>query len=122
MTKDDLSRFQLKLEKERAEIIDDLGSIARVDRLNPKDWNAVSGKTSEPSSRDETANRLEEWGEREATVGPLETRLANINAALEKIKQNAYGQCIVCKKEIERERLEANPAAATCKQHLDVKY
>ncbi|HLD21335.1 MAG TPA: TraR/DksA C4-type zinc finger protein [Patescibacteria group bacterium] len=44
----------------------------------------------------------------------LEARLAEVNAALEKMAMNTYGMCTVCKEKIPPERLEANPAASTC--------
>jgi RNA polymerase-binding transcription factor DksA len=31
----------------------------------------------------------------------------------------SYGKCEVCGKAIEADRLEANPAAPTCKEHMN---
>lgn len=118
MEKTDLDYFRRKLESEKATIEEELGGIARINPKNPNDWEAVPAETDETTFRDEVADRLEELEDREATVGPLETRLNNIRAALERISSASYGFCEVCQKPIERERLEANPAAATCKQHL----
>ena len=41
-------------------------------------------------------------------------RLQMINNALDRIKQGTYGRCLVCKKEIPEERLEAIPYAFMC--------
>ena len=41
-------------------------------------------------------------------------RLDQINNALERIKKGTYGICLVCKREIPRERLEAIPYAFMC--------
>ena len=49
----------------------------------------------------------------------LESRLNNVLFALEEIDKDSFGLCEVCKKEIEMTRLEANPAAKTCKKHLN---
>ena len=44
----------------------------------------------------------------------LELRLKDINNALEKIKNNDYGLCDKCKKEIEIKRLKIVPEAKQC--------
>ncbi|MFA6566536.1 MAG: TraR/DksA C4-type zinc finger protein [Candidatus Paceibacterota bacterium] len=49
----------------------------------------------------------------------MEVRLNEINAALERTEKGGYGICRVCQGEIEDERLEANPAAETCKGHIN---
>ena len=41
-------------------------------------------------------------------------RLQMINNALDRIKQGKYGYCLICKKEIPKERLEAIPYAFLC--------
>ncbi len=41
-------------------------------------------------------------------------RLQLINSALDRIRQGTYGICPMCKKEINRERLEAIPYAFLC--------
>jgi len=118
MEKTDLDYFQKKLETERTILEEELGEIAKINPKNPDDWEAVPANTEEVSFRDETADRFEELEERAAAVVPLEVRLRAVHAALEKIKTGIYGGCVVCREAIERERLEANPAAATCKLHL----
>ncbi|MEK7208665.1 MAG: TraR/DksA C4-type zinc finger protein [Patescibacteria group bacterium] len=118
MEKTDLDYFQKKLEAEKITLEEELGEIAKINPKNPDDWEAVPAETDEISSRDETADRFEELDERAAAVAPLEIRLRAVHLALEKIKTNNYGLCAVCQELIERERLEANPAAATCKLHL----
>lgn len=119
MEKTDLDYFQKKLKTEKAILEEELRGIARANPKNPDDWRAVPAETDEASFRDEVADRLEELEDREATVGPLETRLHDTRSALDRIKTGNYGLCAVCQGPIERERLEANPAAATCKQHLN---
>ncbi|MBI2097817.1 MAG: hypothetical protein HYT46_02720 [Candidatus Vogelbacteria bacterium] len=119
MEKEDLDYFRKKLEAEKAALEEELGGIARINPRNPNDWEAVPAESDETTFRDEVADRLEELEDREATVGPLEIRLHNIRTALERISQMNYGFCTVCQKPIERERLEVNPAATTCKQHLE---
>ncbi|MFN3693243.1 MAG: TraR/DksA C4-type zinc finger protein [Candidatus Paceibacteria bacterium] len=54
-----------------------------------------------------------------ATLALLETRYRNINRALTKIADGTYGACEICGEPIEADRLSANPAARTCKSHLN---
>jgi RNA polymerase-binding transcription factor DksA len=54
-----------------------------------------------------------------ATLALLETRYRTINRALTKIANGTYGTCEICGEPIEADRLHANPAARTCKKHLD---
>ena len=42
----------------------------------------------------------------------------DIKRALKKIKDDEYGKCELCGEDIEEDRLEANPAARTCKKHM----
>ena len=49
----------------------------------------------------------------------LEARLKSILNALKSINKDTFGTCKICKKDIEMARLEANPAARTCKKHLE---
>ena len=39
--------------------------------------------------------------------------------ALGRIDDGAYGRCAVCGRDIDDERLEARPEAATCREHAD---
>jgi RNA polymerase-binding transcription factor DksA len=63
----------------------------------------------------ERADQLENFGEHNAIEVELEEQLSLVNTAIEKIRAGNYGICITCKGEIERDRLEANPSAQTCK-------
>ncbi len=119
MEKIDLDYFRDRLNKEKMALEEELGGIARVNPKNPQDWEAVPAERDEMAFRDENADRLEELEDREATVIPLEGRLRNILTALERMEANTYDDCTVCHEPIEKERLEANPAATTCKKHLN---
>ena len=47
-------------------------------------------------------------------TGALESRLKDIEAALEKLETDKYGYCEICEVSIDPERIKANPAARTC--------
>lgn len=75
----------------------------------------VMAPQAEPN---EAADKIEELDERGEEVTTLSARLADVEKALEHIEAGTYGRCEVCDKEIEEERLEANPAARTCQEHM----
>jgi DnaK suppressor protein len=55
-----------------------------------------------------------EQGENRALVGQLEETLAEVERALAKLDEGAYGICESCAKPISEARLEAMPAARYC--------
>lgn len=115
----DFNQFKTKLEMEQERLEQELKEFATINPENPKDWQATMSAEKESDSRDETANRLEEWEDREASANALGDRLQEVKQALERIVAKTYGHCTVCQQPIEEDRLLANPAAATCKQHLN---
>lgn len=114
----DLEYFRKKLEQEQQDLEIDLGKIGRVSDARPDDWEVKPAEASSFEFRDEVADQMEEMEERGATELTLEQRLNNIKRALQKITAGAYGLCEIGGEPIEPERLEANPAARTCKAHM----
>ncbi|MCA9353454.1 TraR/DksA C4-type zinc finger protein [Candidatus Nomurabacteria bacterium] len=43
----------------------------------------------------------------------------SVEGALKRIENGTYGTCSVCGEKIEEDRLGANPAADTCKAHMN---
>lgn len=115
-----LKHFQEKLEAEEKALEKDLEKIARRNPKNPTDWEIKpAGEAEEDTEyRDEVADQLEDFDERLEVEISLEKGLRNIKRALAEIQNGKYGKCKVCANPIEPERLEVNPAARTCKQHL----
>ena len=60
---------------------------------------------------------MEEYEVRLEAEHSLESRLLQVNKALERLTNNTYGKCLKCNKDIATERLEANPAADFCLNH-----
>ena len=114
-----IEKLKAKLEAEKARLEDDLSGIAHKNPKNPKDWEAVPAETGEDTFRDEEADRIETLEERQAEIIPLEKQLRNIERALAHIADDTYGRCEICQTPIGTARLEANPEARTCRQHLD---
>lgn len=108
-----------KLQEEESLLIKQLGDIAAEDDNGT--WSAkapemdVMSPAAEPN---EAADKIEELDERGEEVTTLSARLADVRRALQSFDEGAYGVCEVCGKKIEEERLEANPAARTCIEHM----
>ena len=111
--------LEARLEAEKILLQEELAGIAHHNPRNLKDWEATPTEIGETDFHDETADRLEDFEGRQAETIPLEKRLDNVIQALARIKNGVYGKCEVGGEMIETDRLEANPAARTCKKHLD---
>jgi RNA polymerase-binding transcription factor DksA len=115
----DKKKIKEKLEKERDVLLEQMKGIGK---LNPEtnEWETTPEELDFPESdENDKADRFEDFEARSSTMKPLEKRLNNILKALKGLNRDSFGKCDVCKKEIEMTRLEVNPAARTCKKHLD---
>ena len=111
--------FQIQLEAELKSITAELSTIA-VNSPDSDDWVSIPD-SEELGNADENveADAVEEWNERRAVLAQLEIRYRNIKRALQKITDGTYGICEISGKEIETERLQANPAARTNLANMD---
>jgi DnaK suppressor protein len=120
MNKSQIQHFKEKLEEEKAKLIAELKTIGRINPDNPQDWEALPGEkddgTADPN---DFADSIEEYEGNTALLKELETQLKDVNDALKKIDKGNYGICEISGDTIEIERLEANPAARTCKLHIN---
>ncbi|MDD5760640.1 MAG: hypothetical protein PHF45_01100 [Candidatus Pacebacteria bacterium] len=120
MDKKILAELKKKLEKEKALLKEDLLKFADKDKKLPDDYDTrfpdMGGRSSAP---DESAKEVETYENLLAIEYALELRLKEVNEALKKIENNAYGYCKICNKPIELGRLKANPAAETCLLCID---
>ncbi|OHA57468.1 MAG: hypothetical protein A2114_01565 [Candidatus Vogelbacteria bacterium GWA1_51_14] len=114
----DTVKYQAKLEEEKVRLTEELEAIAEHRPEVPGDWQAKP-ESSDLSTRDDVAEKFEELEERRATEHTLENRLKEVTNALAKIKAGTFGLCEVGNEPIEEDRLAANPAARTCKAHLE---
>src|SRR3989344_5041360 len=116
----DYEYFKNKLEAEKKLLEIELAKVGRINPDNPSDWEATPPGDRDISQADENtaADAIEDYEDNVAIVKTLEERYNDIKSGLDKIKHGVYGICQVCQKEIEVERLEANPSARTCKEHM----
>lgn len=121
MNTTDLAYFKGKLEAEKEEILKELGGIAtQIDGSDSENWQGKEPELNIQEADDnEVADELEEFANNTEITEEIETRLREVNAALELIAECEDGG--ECKygidkfdgEPIERDRLEANPAAQT---------
>jgi len=112
-------REGLSTEKEKIE--SELKDIASYS-TETRSWEAMPTSQDDGPESDsvDLADRLEEYETRSEMVRTLEKRLNSINSAIEKIDAGkGFGICEVCNKQIEGDRLLANPSAKTCKEHMN---
>ncbi len=116
----DTKHYKELLEKEKVTIEEELGKIALFNRETNK-WEATPDQSMIGEiDENDAADRFEDFEERSSMVQTFQERLTNVNLALKKIEDKAYGICEVGNDHpIEKERLEANPAARTCKAHMN---
>lgn len=114
------AHFKKVLADEQQLLKRQLESVGRINPENHNDWEpAMNRESTETAELESRASDITEFEDRSAVEFALEERYNEITAALVRIDEGAYGTCIVCNKTIEEERLNANPAARTCKAHRD---
>jgi RNA polymerase-binding transcription factor DksA len=119
MNKKDLEYFKTKLEKEKTLLEEELQSVGTKNPDNPRGWDATPGSIEVDSAdENEVADKMEELEENEAILEQLEPQLNEVREALKRIEAGTFGKCEVSGENIEKDRLEANPSARTCKAHM----
>ena len=114
MTNEQVTHFEELLLKEKAQLEVELAGIGK--KVDGNDWMVVPEKQdgAEPDYFDQ-ADLVQEYESKVGRLDALETRYQEIIRALDRIKDKTYGTCLKSGNPIELDRLEANPAAETCK-------
>ena len=114
----DKKKIKEKLEKERDILFEQMKDMGKLN-TETGEWEAIPEELEFPTSdENDKADRFEDFEARRSMIRTLEPRLNNILKALKNLHKESFGKCEVCQKDIEMARLEANPAATTCKKHL----
>ncbi len=111
-----MEKYKAKLEEEKSLLEEELKSLGKLDS-ETGDWEATSDAditNQEVADEADMADRAENYEERVSKISVLEKKLDEVNIALEKINGEGYGICEKCSKNIEEERMEANPSARLC--------
>jgi len=115
----DKKKIKEKLEKERDVLLEGLRDMGKLN-TETNEWEATPEELSAPESdQNDMADRFENFEARSSMIRTLEPRLNNILKVLKGLNRESFGKCEICKKDIESARMEANPAARTCKEHLE---
>jgi RNA polymerase-binding transcription factor DksA len=115
----DKKKIKEKLENERDVLLEQIKDMGKLNE-ETGEWEAIPEELGFPESdENDKADRFEDFEARSSMIKTLEPRLNNILKALKNLNRESFGKCEICKKDIEIARLEANPAARTCKKHLE---
>lgn len=115
----DTAPYQARLEEEKVRLETELATVGRKNPSNPADWEAVPQEMGQESDPNDAADLIEGFEANTAILKDLEARYNDVLAALSRIEKGTYGICEVSGEEIEEDRLGADPAARTCKAHLN---
>ena len=114
----DTTTYATTLAEEKTRLESELQSLGRRNPSNPNDWEALPPEGERESDPNAAADLIEGYEENTAILKDLEIRYNEVLAALARIENGTYGVCIVSGEEIEEDRLNADPAANTCKAHM----
>lgn len=118
MKKERLNYFKEKLLAEKVLLVDELGNIGVQDGNG--DWVATpSPHTDVEGDEADQADFIQDFDEKIGLLGSLEKKYVQIMNALTRIEEGTYGICLKSGAPIEEDRLEANPAAETCKAMMN---
>lgn len=113
------TQYKARLDEEKARLEAELATVGRRNPSNPGDWEAVTPDPEFKPDPNELADQISAYGTNDSILTDLEIRYNEVTDALSRIEAGTYGTCKVCGKEIETDRLEADPSADTCKEHID---
>lgn len=114
----DFSAYKQRLEEEKQKLESELSTVGRRNPSNPADWEAVPPSSGQEADPNDAADLIEGFEANTAILKELEARYNTVLSALSRIEDGSYGVCNTGGEEIEEERLNADPAAMTCKAHL----
>ncbi len=118
MNKRDQENLKKKLLEEKKTLEEELGRIGQRNPSVAGGWEAnAGGMEIDTADENEVADKLEELEDNVGIVTALENQLNEVKSALERMENGTYGNCEVCGKPIEQDRLEANPGAKISIKH-----
>ena len=113
-------KFKIALEAELNQLNTEMKELGVKNPEVKGDWvERANDLDTVSADLNDVADRTEEYDVSRDTLATLEGRYNNIRLALKKITDGNYGICEVSGEPIEEDRLEANPAARTCKAHME---
>ena len=117
-----IQKLKGMLLEERAKLEKELSDLGIMDP-ETGDWGAYQKEPGEAdvSDKNDAADFDEDFMTRANTLGEIEKRYIDVQNALAKIEKSdgSFGKCEMSGEMIEEDRLMANPAARTCKGHMN---
>lgn len=113
------NKFKELLLAEQKRLEAELATVGRKNPENPDDWEATPSYTEDSADLNDFSDSIDDFETNTAILKQLETQLNDVKDALERIENGNYGVCEISGEQIEEDRLEANPAARTCKVHMN---
>lgn len=107
-----LEELRQQLVKEKADLEANISRIARPVNAKEGDYETTFDEIG--SDRDDNATEVDQYSDNVSVENTLEKKLQEVIDALERMDKGTYGICENCQKEINIERLKANPSAKTC--------
>lgn len=87
---------------------------------NKTDWQVTKNENDrDRADEEEVADSIMNLEDNNSVLTQLEVQLQDVYKGLSNIENNTYGLCEICGEKIETDRLEANPSARTCKNHMN---
>lgn len=117
MKKERVQYFKEKLLQEKILLEAELSGLGKQDANG--DWSATPAAHTDVGDEADEAGLIEDFDSKIARLGSLETRYQQIVSALVRTEDGTYGRCLKSGELIEEDRLEANPAAETCKAMMN---
>jgi DnaK suppressor protein len=117
------SQYKNKLLEEKDLLEKELKTVGIKNSTN-SEWEATPNQDvddADQADRNTVADEITDYENNAGILKQLQSRLYEVDLALEKIKSVKYGKCEICQGLIEEDRLQANPAARTCKKHINEK-
>jgi RNA polymerase-binding transcription factor DksA len=112
MEKNVENELKALLLKEKAELEENLARIARPVDKEKGDYETTFGEVG--ADREDNTTEVEQYTDNLPVELTLEKNLQEVIGALDRIEKGTYGFCENCQKEIDIERLRANPSARNC--------
>src|SRR5690242_17934276 len=104
MNKQLQEELKVKLQEEKNSLQKELEKFASQDENNKDNWNAKY-PNREDGDKDDDADEVQEYDQMLSLEHSLETKLKEVNVALEKMDAGTYGICEKCGKPISEDRL-----------------
>lgn len=108
-----LEEIKQQLEKERDQLMKDLGKFAKKDSdAKEPEYNTTFPEYGD--DEDENAGEIATYSNNLALEDKLEKELRDVLSAIKKLEKSEFGICKYCNQEISEERLRARPTSTSC--------